>query len=78
LEFFSSPALKPWVPGTPSQGVKQPEHEVDQSPPSDAEVKDVWSSFSTHPSVFMLWCIVKYRNVFMTWYLVKPRDFILP
>jgi len=31
-----------WVPGT-QPGVKCPGHESDHSPPSDAEVKNVWA-----------------------------------
>jgi hypothetical protein len=57
--FFSTiasrPALGPaqppiqWVPRALSLGVKQLEREADHSPPSSAEVKDVWSYISTSP-----------------------------
>jgi hypothetical protein len=49
----SRPALGPtqrpiqWVPGALSLGVKRPEHEADNSPPSNAEVKKAWSYTST-------------------------------
>jgi hypothetical protein len=38
-----------WVPGALSLGVKQLGREVDHSPPSSAEVKNVWSYTSTLP-----------------------------
>jgi hypothetical protein len=43
------PASYPAVPEALSLGVKQPGCEADHSPPSSAEVKDVWSCFSTPP-----------------------------
>jgi len=36
-----------WVPG----------REGDHSPPSSAEVKNAWSYISTHPCIFMAWCL---------------------
>jgi hypothetical protein len=38
-----------WVPRALSLGVKLPGSEADHSPPSSAEVKDVWSHTSTPP-----------------------------
>jgi len=38
-----------WVLGAPSLGVKRPEREAEHSPPSNAEVKNVWSYTSTPP-----------------------------
>jgi hypothetical protein len=38
-----------WVPGALSLGVKRPGREADHSPPSSAEVKNVWSYTSTLP-----------------------------
>jgi hypothetical protein len=38
-----------WVPGALSLGVKQPEREVDHSPPCSAEVKNAWSYTSIPP-----------------------------
>jgi len=32
-----------WVPGAIFLAVKRPEHEVDHSPPSNAELKNEWS-----------------------------------
>jgi hypothetical protein len=46
--------------GRLSQWIKQPEYEVDHSPPSSAEVKNVWSYTST-PQVFMVWHLAKHR-----------------
>jgi hypothetical protein len=43
------PASYPWVPGALSLGVKQLVREADHSPPSSAEVKNVWSYTSTPP-----------------------------
>jgi hypothetical protein len=37
---------------------------TDHSPPSSAEVKNVWSYTSIHPYVFMVWCLVKDRDKF--------------
>jgi hypothetical protein len=58
-EFFSSPpdpnrswahpAPVQWVPGAIFLGVKRPGSKADHSPPSSAEVKNVWSYKSTPP-----------------------------
>jgi hypothetical protein len=48
-----------WVPGAPSLGVKWPGPEADHSPPSSAEVKNVWSYTSPLHYVSMVWCSVK-------------------
>jgi hypothetical protein len=54
-DHMSRPVLGPtqlpiqWVPGALSLGIKRPEREVDNSPPSRAEVKNTWSSTSTSP-----------------------------
>jgi hypothetical protein len=51
----SRPALRPtqpfiqWVPRTLTPGLKRPEREADNSPPSIAEVKNVWSYTPTTP-----------------------------
>jgi len=52
----SRPALEPTQPpiqrvqgAPPTPGVKQPGREADHSPPSSAEVKNVWSYTSTPP-----------------------------
>jgi hypothetical protein len=47
-----------------SLGVKWPDHEYGHSPPSSAEVKNVWSYTSTPPYVYMAWCLVKQRHNF--------------
>jgi hypothetical protein len=48
------------MPEVPSLGVKMPGREADHSPPSSAEVKNVWSYNSTPPFFFMEWCVVKH------------------
>jgi hypothetical protein len=66
LEIFlfttlSRPVLGPtqppnqWIPGVLSLAVKLPEHEADNSPPSSAEVKNVWNYISTPQYAFMAW-----------------------
>jgi hypothetical protein len=47
----------PWVPGALSLGVKRPGREANHSPPSSAEVKNVWTYTSTPPYAFMAWCL---------------------
>jgi hypothetical protein len=42
-----------WVPGTLSLGVKRQGHEANHSPPTSADVKEMWSYTSTPPYVFM-------------------------
>jgi hypothetical protein len=56
------------VPGAVFLGVKQPWHEADHSPPSSAEIKNVWSISPLPQYVFMVWCLVKHRDNF-TFYL---------
>jgi hypothetical protein len=64
----SRPALGPTlppiqgVPGDLSLEVKRPGREADHSPPSGAEVKNVWSYTSTPHYVFTAWCLVKHRD----------------
>jgi hypothetical protein len=53
-----------WVPGILSLGVKRPECEADDSPPSSAEVKNAWSYNSSPQYVFMAWCLVKHKDNF--------------
>jgi hypothetical protein len=70
-EFFSSPPSSdhlwglPSLPSNgyrgwgPSLGVKRPGREADHSPPTSAEVKNVWSYTSTLQYAHMAWCSVK-------------------
>jgi hypothetical protein len=46
------------VPETLSAGVKQPGPQADHLPPSSAKVKNVWSSASAPPCVFIVWCLI--------------------
>jgi len=55
-------ASYPKVNGDSFPEVKWLGHEADQSPPSNAEIKDLWSYTSTLPYFFMVWCLTKYRD----------------
>jgi len=74
----SRPALEPtlppiqWVPGVLSLEVKRPGRETDHSPPSSAEVNNVWRYNSTPQYAFMAWCSVKaQRQLYLTLYEVQ-------
>jgi hypothetical protein len=66
----SRPALRPtqppiqWVHGIISLGIKRPWLEVDHSPTSIAEIKNMWSYNSTTQYVFMVWGLVKHSDNF--------------
>jgi hypothetical protein len=45
--------------GVLTQGIKRPEREADHSPPSSAEVRNVWSCTSIPQYFFMAWCLIK-------------------
>jgi len=69
LTTVSRPALGPtlppmkWVPCVVFLQVKQQGHDTDHSPPSSAEVKNVWSHTSTLEHVFLVWYLdIKYRS----------------
>jgi hypothetical protein len=53
-----------WVPWALSLGIKQLRCEADHSPPSSAEVKNVWSYTSTPPIHLHVWCLAKNRDNF--------------
>jgi hypothetical protein len=53
-----------WVSGALSLGVKRPRREADHSPPSNAEVKNMWSYTSSPLYIFMAWYLVKHRDKF--------------
>jgi hypothetical protein len=44
-------------------GVKRPDRENNQSPPSSAEFKNIWS-YTFTPYVFMVWYLVKHGDIF--------------
>jgi hypothetical protein len=52
------------VYGVPSPRVKLSGHEADHSPPSGAEVYNVWRCTSIPQYVFMVQCLVKQRDNF--------------
>jgi hypothetical protein len=58
------PAQPPaqWVVEAVSPGVKWPGHEVNHSPPSNAEVRKVWSYTFIPPYTFMMWCLNIYYH----------------
>jgi hypothetical protein len=75
-DFFSSSLCPDWLwgplgllsngyQGLFTQGIKQAGCEPNQSPPSSAKVKNVWSYTST-PYVFMALDSVKHKDNFMT------------
>jgi hypothetical protein len=49
---FTQPPIQ-WVPGALSPGVKRPEREAGNSPPSSAKVKNEWSYTSTPQYIFI-------------------------
>jgi hypothetical protein len=53
--------------------VKRAVREADNSPPSSAEVKNVWSYTSTPQYAFMAWCLVKQRNNFTFTFIKAVR-----
>jgi hypothetical protein len=80
-KFFSSPPCPDrfWGPpsllsneyqGALSLGVKRPEREAGHSPPSSAEVKNVWSYTSTPQYTFIAWCSVKAQRWLLLTYFV--------
>jgi hypothetical protein len=62
----SSPALEPIRPpmqrgpGDLFAGVKWSGREANYSPPSSAEVRNMWSYTTISTYVFMAWCLVKH------------------
>jgi hypothetical protein len=62
-----------WVPGSLSPEIKQLGCEALHSPPSSAEVKNIWGHNSTPPVCFIASYLIN-RYIFMVWYLVKQRD----
>jgi hypothetical protein len=65
LATESGPTLRPIqpsiqsVPGYPSPGLKRPERDAVHSPPSSADVKNVWSYTFTPSHSFMVWHLIK-------------------
>jgi len=50
-----------WVPGSFSPRLKRSEHEADYSPPSSAEVRNVWGlHLHSHIRFHGTWCLVKH------------------
>jgi hypothetical protein len=39
-------------------GAKAPGREADHSPPSSAEIKNIWSYTSTRPYALVAWCLM--------------------
>jgi hypothetical protein len=63
-----------WVPGVPSLGIKQPEHEADHLPLSHAKVKNAWRNTSTPQYVFMEWCLIEHRDTLPFYVPSMPRS----
>jgi hypothetical protein len=60
--FFTHPASYPMVTGALFSGVKQLGCEANHSPPSSANVKNLWSYTSTPPYVCIEWCLGKHNR----------------
>jgi hypothetical protein len=77
----SRPALGPtqppnqWVPRALTPRVKRLLREADHSPPSTAEVKNVWG-YTPTPDAHPSWgrCLVQHRNNFIVFYLIKWNE----
>jgi hypothetical protein len=80
--FFSSgphPTSYTVSTGSSFHGAKWQGHEADHSPPSNAEVKDVWSCISTPLYVFIVWCFVNYAEGQLYIYFVyRPLNHLFP
>jgi len=50
-----------WVPDALYLGVKWPGREAENSPPSNAEIKNAWTCTSTLTYAFMEFCLYKHR-----------------
>jgi len=66
-----------WVQRVLTAGVKRPGRAASHSPPSSAEVKNLWSYTSTPPYAFTAWCLFKHRNKF-TFALPLPLGWTPP
>jgi hypothetical protein len=71
---LAHPASYPMGTMVPFLGVKQPDREADHSPPSSAEVKNVWSCISTLQYVYM--AFNKRIQIQMLLFEIKHRLFI--
>jgi len=57
----------PMDTGNLSQEVKWLEHDTDYSPPTSAEIKNMWSYTAIPPFpayITKVWCLIKHRNNF--------------
>jgi len=67
LRHHVRPVLEPtqrpvqWVPGAFTPGVKWPGREAHHSPPSSAEVRNVWGYNFIPPIHLLAWCLIKHR-----------------
>jgi len=67
-----------WVPRSLSPGVKRSGRKADYWPPGSVEIKNAWTYNSTPPYVFVVWCLIKYRNNFISPCTRKPPTWSLP
>jgi hypothetical protein len=67
-------ASYPMGTGAVFLGVKRPGHEADHSPPSSAEVKNVWSLTSTLQYNFMVSCSIKSTGATLLYVLSVGGD----
>jgi len=57
-------------------GIKRPEREANQSPPSSSEVKNEWSLPPLRQHIFMACCLVKHRDNFTFTFTSSPQVFL--
>jgi hypothetical protein len=65
---FTNGSIK-WVPEATYQKVKQPEREVNHSPPSNDEVKNEWSYTFVPLYAFMAWTTKNLRFIYTHTYI---------
>jgi hypothetical protein len=51
-----------WVQGVVSPVLQRPASETDHSPPSSADIKNGGAIYTSTPSVFLTWSLIKQRD----------------
>jgi hypothetical protein len=71
--------LVQWVQKAPPSGIKRLGRQADNSSPSSAEVKNVWSYTSTSPYIFMALCLSKHTDIFtfhLSWFIQRRLQLV--